>query len=66
MKTDMSPFYAAALILNPGYRMRYIELHWLKKWKAPVLAKVKKLWEKYREMVIPVLTTTPFSYENQN
>jgi len=62
----MSPFYAAALILNPGCRMRYIELHWPKKWRAPVLAKVKKLWEKYREMVIPVPTTTPFSYENQN
>jgi hypothetical protein len=23
-------------------------------------------WEKYREVVIPVLVGTPFSYENQN
>ena len=62
----MSPFYAAALVLNPGCRTRYIELHWPKKWRAPALAKVKKLWEKYREVVIPVPITTPFSYENQN
>ena len=62
----MSPFYAVALILNPSFRTRYIELHWLKKWRALALAKVKKLWEKYREVVIPVLVSTPFSYENQN
>jgi len=61
----MSPFYAAALILNPMYRTRYIETHWKREWRAPVLASVKKLWEKYREAKIPVPTTTPFSYENQ-
>jgi len=43
LKTDMSPIYAAALVLNPGYRMRYIETHWPKKWSKPILAKVKKL-----------------------
>jgi hypothetical protein len=31
--------------------MRYIETHWLRKWSRPTLAKVKKLWEKYREEV---------------
>jgi hypothetical protein len=62
----MSPFYAAALILNPSHRTRYIETNWPKKWRAPVLTKVKKLWEKYREVVIPVPATRPFSYENQN
>jgi len=50
-KTDMSPFYAAALILNLGYRTRYIKTYWPKKWVKPVLVKVKKLWEKYREEV---------------
>jgi hypothetical protein len=62
----MSPFYAAALVLNPMFRTRYINLHWPKKWRAPALAKVKKLWERYREAKIPTLTTTPFSYEKQN
>ena len=30
------------------------------------LAKVKKLWEKYREVVISVPASIHFSYENQN
>ena len=46
--------------------MRYINLHWPKKWRAPALAKVKKLWERYREAKISTPTTTPFSYEKQN
>ena len=60
----MSPFYAAALILNPARRTRYIETHWPKKWAKPTLVKVKKLWEKYREEVVPLPTTLPFSYDN--
>ena len=59
-KTNMSPFYAAALILNPKRRTRYIETHWPKKWARPTLAKVKKLWEKYREQapLSPLVITT--------
>ena len=49
----MSPLYAASLILNPMCRKRYIEVNWPKKWVKPTLAKVKKLWEKFREEVIP-------------
>jgi hypothetical protein len=60
----MTPFYAAALILNPTYRTRYIETHWLKKYVKPTLAKVKKLWEKYREEVEPLPTIPAFSYDN--
>ena len=62
----MSPFYAATLVLNPMFRTRYINLYWPRKWRAPALAKVKKLWERYREAKIPTLTTTPFLYEKQN
>jgi hypothetical protein len=60
----MSPFYAAALILNPERRTRYIETHWPKKWARPTLAKVKKLWEKYREEVQPPQASSTFSYDN--
>jgi len=60
----MSPFYAAALILNPSQRTRYIETNWPKKWAKPTLAKVKKLWEKYREEVIPPQLSLTFSYDN--
>jgi hypothetical protein len=50
----MSPVYTTVLILNPRNYTRYIEIYWLKKWLKLVLAKVKKLWEKYREM--PIIT----------
>jgi hypothetical protein len=61
MKTDMFPIYATALILNPACRMRYIEMHWLKKWVKPVLLRVKKLWERYRDkgpQALIILTTS--------
>ena len=48
------------------FRTRYINFHWSKKWRAPALAKIKKLWERYREVKIPTPTTTSFSYEKQN
>jgi hypothetical protein len=63
MRTDMSPVYAAALILNPRNRTRYIETHWPKKWSKLVLAKVKKLWEKYREM--PIVTPMPLAFRQK-
>ena len=64
MKTDMSPLYTAALILNPARRTRYIKMNWLKKQSKPTLVKVKKLWEKYREEVVPLSTIIPFLYNN--
>jgi hypothetical protein len=45
----MSALYAAALILHPSRRTRYIEVNWPKKWIKPTLEKVIKLWEDYRE-----------------
>src|SRR6266536_2066050 len=62
----MSPFYAAVLVLNPMFRTRYINLYWLRKWRAPALVKVKKLWERYREVKIPAPIIIFFSYEKQN
>ncbi len=66
-KTDMSPIYAAALILNPMFRTRYIELYWPRKWKTAALKAVKELWEQYRETNIlkpAAPATTLFSYED--
>lgn len=48
-RTDNSPLYAAALILHPDYRTRYIEANWKPKWVKPALKKVRELWEKYRD-----------------
>jgi hypothetical protein len=60
----MSPFYAASLILNPSHRTRYLETHWPRKWSKPAIAAVKKLWERYREEVIPPQAYSAFSYDN--
>jgi hypothetical protein len=60
----VSPFYAAALILNPSHCTRYLETHWPKKWHKPALAAVKKLWERYREEVTPLQTYPTFLYDN--
>ena len=64
MKTDMSLLYTTVLILNPARRTRYIEMNWPKKWSKPILVKVKKLWERYREEIVPLSTIVPFSYDN--
>ena len=66
-KTNLSPFYAAALILNPSFRTRYIETHWPRKYAKPALLSAKKLWEKYREEVIPPQPSNiiPFLYSKQ-
>jgi hypothetical protein len=60
----MSSVYAAVLILNPCNRTRYIKTHWPKKWSKPVLVKVKKLWERYRERVIITPTPPAFSHDS--
>ena len=62
----MSPIYTAALILNPKRRTRYIQANWKHEWREPALKSVQKLWETYREVKIPVPTTTPFSYDKYN
>lgn len=48
-KTDDCPLYAAALILHPNRRIKYIHANWKVKWQKPVLKKAKELWESYRE-----------------
>jgi hypothetical protein len=62
----MSPVYAAALILNPRNRTRYIKTHWPKKWSKLALIKVKKLWEKYREEAVVIPTPSAFLYNSSS
>jgi len=52
-KTDDSPLYAAALILHPNRRLKYIRANWKPRWQKPVLKKVKDLWASYREKASP-------------
>jgi hypothetical protein len=64
LKTDLSPLYAAALILHPGRRTKYIEVNWPKKWVKSTLEKVQKLWEKYREAAPSAANLVSSSYGN--
>jgi hypothetical protein len=63
-RTDLSPFYAMALILNPGFRTRYIRANWPKKYATSALTSAKKFWEHYGDQVIPPPSSNiiPFSY----
>jgi hypothetical protein len=56
-KSDDSPLYAAALILHPNRRTRYIRANWKTKWQKPVLKKVRDLWISYREKVSPLISS---------
>jgi hypothetical protein len=64
LKTNLSPLYAAALILHPGCRTKYIEVNWPKKWVKLTLEKVKKLWEKYWEATPSPTILVSSSYSN--
>ena len=43
--TDQVPAYAAALLLHPSRRKRYIDANWKKSWVRAVLPKLQSLWE---------------------
>lgn len=57
-KTDISPLYAAALILHPVRRTAYIKANWRKEWAKLAFAKVKGLWEVYREIAPTTLASS--------
>jgi hypothetical protein len=42
--SDISPVYAAAILLHPSKRRRYIKRQWEKDWQQPVINTVEKLW----------------------
>jgi hypothetical protein len=44
--TDEVPAYAAALLLHPSRRKRYIDTNWKKSWVNAVLPQLQSLWEK--------------------
>ena len=61
----MSALYAAALILHPSHRTRYIEVNWPKKWVKSTLEKVRKLWEDYREAAPLPTSSISTSYDKR-
>jgi hypothetical protein len=43
--TDQVPAYAAALLLHPSRRKRYIDANWNESWVSTVLPQLQSLWE---------------------
>lgn len=52
--SDQTPVYAAALLLDPSKRRKYIERNWRVSWQAPAIAAAQKLWlDEYKTAAIP-------------
>ena len=49
VKTDMTLFYVAVLILHSLHHINYIKNNWSFKWVKPVLNNVTKFWETYQD-----------------
>lgn len=57
--TDQVPAYAAALLLHPSRRRRYIDANWKKSWIKSVLPELHQLWEeKYANLDLSETTTS--------
>lgn len=43
--TEVAPVYAAALLLDPSKRMKYIERHWPESWYDNAISGAQAIWE---------------------
>jgi hypothetical protein len=43
--TEDAPVYAAALLLDPSKRIKYIERHWPESWHKKVINSARTIWE---------------------
>ncbi|ERF73687.1 hypothetical protein EPUS_00940 [Endocarpon pusillum Z07020] len=48
--TDLSPYYVAAIVLNPTHKWRYFDIHWKnnKYWISEAKKQMKALWSRYK------------------
>jgi hypothetical protein len=60
LKTEDSPYYAAAIILHPSRRTGYLKHNWDKKWVRPAIQAVKKLWDDFKNQVFIPSLAPPF------
>lgn len=54
LKTDDSPFYAAAILLHPAQKLGYLTHNWQKKWITPAMQAVKSHWNAFKAQDIPL------------
>lgn len=58
LKTEDSPYYAAAIILHPSRRVKYLKQNWEKKWIRPATQAVKRLWDTFKTQGFTISTRT--------
>ena len=48
--TDLSPYYVAAIVLNPAHKWRYFDIHWKSNryWISEAKNKMRTLWSRYK------------------
>jgi|SRR5208282_5212417 len=60
--SDATPAYAAAILLHPSKRARYIRKGWVKSWQQPAIDAVRELWlSEYegRSVNLPISAVRP-------
>lgn len=58
--SDQTPVYAAALLLDPSKRRKYIERNWEESWQATAIAAAQQIWlDEYNAMEIPESLRVP-------
>src|SRR3954468_23836900 len=54
--TDECPAYAAALLLHPAMRAKYININWDNEWCGPAITAARRIWQEYKDR--PIMTTS--------
>ncbi|KAF1988701.1 hypothetical protein K402DRAFT_18162, partial [Aulographum hederae CBS 113979] len=55
--SDDAPVYAAALLLHPSKRAKYINTNWPSSWRENAIAAARKIWQKEYECIAGLETS---------
>ncbi|KAI8401866.1 hypothetical protein FOFC_08452 [Fusarium oxysporum] len=65
--SDQTPIYAAALLLDPSKRRKYIEWNWQESWHAPAIAAAQQIWlDEYNAAPIPESLRVPLDVSSSS
>ncbi|KAH7465397.1 hypothetical protein FOMA001_g16900 [Fusarium oxysporum f. sp. matthiolae] len=65
--SDQTPVYAAALLLDPSKRRKYIERNWQESWHAPAIAAAQQIWlDEYNAAPIPESLRVPLDVSSSS
>ncbi|RKK17146.1 hypothetical protein BFJ67_g17822 [Fusarium oxysporum f. sp. cepae] len=65
--SDQTPVYAAALLLDPSKRRKYIERNWQESWHAPAITAAQQIWlDEYNAAPIPESLRVPLDVSSSS